>query len=244
MKTDYISAAGKTIARIKGTVSYMHEDHLGSAVASTTSTGAIAWREDYTPYGEKRVDPNSNKDDEGFTGHIDDAASGLTYMQARYYDPVIGRFLSNDPVGFAEGGVGYFNRYAYTLNNPVNATDPTGEAAVLVCAVPPVSVGCAATVKAVVSAGVTLIAILTVSSDTPNDPVEEVIEDAKEQPRGNGSKPRQLDKPGGNGVRTGSTSDGRSTAVYPESTTTGQPTVSIGGAKGEKKPIKIRYRDD
>lgn len=58
VKTDYISAAGKTIARIKGTVSYMHQDHLGSVVASTTSTGAIAWREDYTPYGEKRVDPN------------------------------------------------------------------------------------------------------------------------------------------------------------------------------------------
>jgi uncharacterized protein RhaS with RHS repeats len=48
-------------------------------------------------------------------------------MQARYYDPVIGRFLSNDPVGFASGGTGYFNRYAYTMNDPVNATDPTGE---------------------------------------------------------------------------------------------------------------------
>ena len=48
-------------------------------------------------------------------------------MQARYYDPVIGRFLSNDPVGFAEGGVDYFNRYAYTANNPVNAVDPDGE---------------------------------------------------------------------------------------------------------------------
>ncbi len=47
-------------------------------------------------------------------------------MQARYYDPVIGRFLSNDPVGFAEGGVGYFNRYAYTFNNPISYTDPTG----------------------------------------------------------------------------------------------------------------------
>ena len=66
------------------------------------------------------------KDDEGFTGHVDDAATGLTYMQARYYDPVIGCFLSNDPVGFAQGGTGYFNRYAYTMNNPINATDPDG----------------------------------------------------------------------------------------------------------------------
>ena len=47
-------------------------------------------------------------------------------MQARYYDPLIGRFLSNDPVGFAEGGPTYFNRYAYTANNPVNNIDPDG----------------------------------------------------------------------------------------------------------------------
>jgi hypothetical protein len=47
-------------------------------------------------------------------------------MQARYYDPVLGRFLAPDPVGFAEGGVRYFNRYAYTANDPVNAWDPTG----------------------------------------------------------------------------------------------------------------------
>ncbi len=128
VKTDYVQAAGKTIARIKGSsVSYMHQDHLGSPVSSTTSAGTIAWREDFTPYGEKRLDPTANQDDEGFTGHIDDSATGLTYMQARYYDPVIGRFLSKDPIGFRRGGVRYFNRYAYVGNEPVNAFDPTGE---------------------------------------------------------------------------------------------------------------------
>ena len=53
-------------------------------------------------------------------------------MQARYYDPVLGRFLSNDPVGFAEGGPAYFNRYMYTANDPVNAIDLTGEEIVIV----------------------------------------------------------------------------------------------------------------
>lgn len=56
-------------------------------------------------------------------------------MQARYYDPVIGRFYSNDPVGVLghaelEGGAGYvhgFNRYSYVGNNPYKYTDPTGE---------------------------------------------------------------------------------------------------------------------
>ena len=49
-------------------------------------------------------------------------------MQARYYDPVIGRFLGEDPVTFMDtGNPSQFNRYAYTFNDPVNLTDPDGE---------------------------------------------------------------------------------------------------------------------
>jgi len=51
-------------------------------------------------------------------------------MQARYYDPVIGRFYSNDPVGFRD--VHSFNRYAYANNNPYKYVDPTGMVTVLV----------------------------------------------------------------------------------------------------------------
>jgi hypothetical protein len=48
-------------------------------------------------------------------------------MQARYYDPVIGRFYSNDPVGYTpENPVMSFNRYLYVNNNPYKYTDPTG----------------------------------------------------------------------------------------------------------------------
>jgi len=47
-------------------------------------------------------------------------------MQARYYDPVIGRFLANDPVGFSPQRPDMFNRYAYAANDPVNAVDPDG----------------------------------------------------------------------------------------------------------------------
>ena len=46
-------------------------------------------------------------------------------MQARYYDPVIGRFYSNDPIGFRD--VHSFNRYAYANNNPYRYTDPDGQ---------------------------------------------------------------------------------------------------------------------
>ena len=119
---------GRTIARLKnGVPTYPHSDHLGSAAAATDASGNLLWREDYTPFGEPRQNPAGNADDEGFTGHIHDSATGLTYMQARYYDPVIGRFLSHDPVGFAQGGPGQFNRYVYAENNPINNIDPTGQ---------------------------------------------------------------------------------------------------------------------
>jgi RHS repeat-associated protein len=127
--TDFIRSGGMTLARVSsvGGVSYIHDDHLGSANSATDAAGAILWREEYMPFGEPINDPAANRDKPGFTGHIHDHALGLTYMQARYYDPVIGRFLSNDPVGFAQAGPGYFNRYAYVANDPVNNTDPTGE---------------------------------------------------------------------------------------------------------------------
>ena len=48
------------------------------------------------------------------------------YMQARYYDPATGRFLSSDPVGPSGGDPFSFNRYAYTNNNPVVGVDPDG----------------------------------------------------------------------------------------------------------------------
>jgi RHS repeat-associated protein len=60
------------------------------------------------------------------------------YMQARYYDPVIGRFYSNDPVGtlghLNQGNIQGFNRYAYANNNPYAYTDPDGNNAIRILA--------------------------------------------------------------------------------------------------------------
>ncbi|WP_417477043.1 RHS repeat-associated core domain-containing protein [Maricaulis sp.] len=69
---------------------------------------------DYTPFGEARQQPVANEEGDSFTGHITDTDTGMVYMQARYYDPAIGRFLSGDPVGFASGGVGYLTSWAHT----------------------------------------------------------------------------------------------------------------------------------
>src|SRR6202008_2405914 len=105
------------------TVDYQHTDALGSPVVETNTAGVVTNRNTYTPYGEAS---SGAIDGPGFTGHVMDAATGLTYMQQRYYDPSIGRFLSVDPVT-ADGSTGAnFNRYKYAANNPYSFNDPDG----------------------------------------------------------------------------------------------------------------------
>ncbi|KZN39456.1 hypothetical protein N480_01085 [Pseudoalteromonas luteoviolacea S2607] len=86
-------------------------------------------KQHYRPFGESI---EGARDTIGYTGHEYDESLGLNYMQARYYDPVIGRFYSNDPVDYAGhlqrgNPVQGFNRYAYVNNNPYKYTDPDGE---------------------------------------------------------------------------------------------------------------------
>jgi len=122
--TDYYYLGDKLVARKKGSaVTYIHTDYLGSPAAETNSSGTVTARMHYQPFGASIETP---KDDVGYTGHKFDKDLGLSYMQARYYDPAIGRFYSNDPIGFRD--VHSFNRYAYANNNPYKYTDPTGMA--------------------------------------------------------------------------------------------------------------------
>jgi RHS repeat-associated protein len=63
----------------------------------------------------------------GYTGRETDTESGLMYYRARYYDPGVGRFISEDPLGF---GGGDSNLYRYVFNNPINNNDPYGNFAI------------------------------------------------------------------------------------------------------------------
>jgi RHS repeat-associated protein len=105
------------------TTKYQHTDALGSPVAVTNQAGAVIERTEYAPYGAALNRPVNGV---GYTGHVMDSATNLTYMQQRYYDPLIGRFLSPDPVK-TDPNSGYsFNRYNYANNNPYRFTDPDG----------------------------------------------------------------------------------------------------------------------
>lgn len=109
-------------------VTFVHTDHLGSVVAESDASGAITKRFHYKPFGDT---VEAQQDDAGYTGHKHDVDLGLTYMQARYYDPVLGRFYGNDPVGaveYLETSIGMygFNRYSYANNNSYRYIDPDG----------------------------------------------------------------------------------------------------------------------
>ncbi|MGG2100494.1 RHS repeat-associated core domain-containing protein [Stenotrophomonas sp. NRRL B-14846] len=107
------------------TVTYIHTDALGSPVAETDASGNVIKRYAYEPYGA--VVGGEVTDGPGYTGHVSDAATGLSYMQQRYMDPQLGAFLSVDPVtAQGKGDMRLFNRYAYAFNNPYTFDDPDG----------------------------------------------------------------------------------------------------------------------
>lgn len=108
------------------TVRYVHTDALGSVVAMTDQNRAVVERREYEPYGQQLT---MLEDGPGYTGHVQDAATGLTYMQQRYYDPALGLFLSVDAVT-PDGATGaYFHRYRYANDSPYFFTDPDGRMA-------------------------------------------------------------------------------------------------------------------
>ncbi|MEJ7806994.1 MAG: RHS repeat-associated core domain-containing protein [Telluria sp.] len=125
--TKYIYLKSHLLAQVSPSgVSYSHTDGLGSPVARTNEAGALACRTRYEPYGQVAAGATQTI---GFTGHVNDVETGLTYMQQRYYDPIAGRFLSIDPVITDANTGASFNRYFYANNSPYSFVDPDGREA-------------------------------------------------------------------------------------------------------------------
>ncbi len=112
-------------------VAYIHRDALGSVDTVTDSHGNVVMRNQFAPYGENlsanKPSPAFKRHElRGYTGHESVAETGLINMNARLYDPVIGRFISADSV-VPEPGMGMaYNRYMYVVGNPLKYSDPTG----------------------------------------------------------------------------------------------------------------------
>ncbi|HEV2147522.1 MAG TPA: RHS repeat-associated core domain-containing protein [Longimicrobiaceae bacterium] len=94
----------------------------GHVAGLIDSTGALVNQYRYSPFGEAEVVREQVENPLRFTAREYDAETGLYYYRARYYDPALARFISEDPIGL-EGGI---NPYAYAGNDPVNFTDPFG----------------------------------------------------------------------------------------------------------------------
>jgi len=112
------------VVRAERTTVYYYTDPQGNVLAVADAAGNIIERRDYVPYGAPASGIPS--DGPGYTGHVSDEGTSLVYMQQRYYDPAVGRFLSVDPVSFAQRTSQSLSRYEYANGNPYRFIDPDG----------------------------------------------------------------------------------------------------------------------
>lgn len=137
----YIFAGGENVAIYTAgsgaNTRYLHHDHLGSTQSITRENGSLAEELSFDAWGKRRnVDGTpltggtSFQFERGFTGHEHMDLFALVNMNGRVYDPVIGRFLSADPVIPDPYNLQAYNRYSYVYNAPLDYTDPSEHIAV------------------------------------------------------------------------------------------------------------------
>jgi RHS repeat-associated protein len=105
-----------------GTTSYYQQDGLGSVTSLSNGAGMLANTYTFDSYGKLNTSTGTLTNPFQYTGRESDQETGLYYYRARYYDPTIGRFTSEDPIGL-QGGP---NFYDYVGNDPVDFNDPRG----------------------------------------------------------------------------------------------------------------------
>jgi len=125
--TSYVLAGNKLISQShNGAASYYLQDGQGSTRALTNSSGTVTDMYAYTAFGEIYSQTGATENKYLYTGQQFDDSSGLYSLRARFYNPAVGRFLSQDTYPYNFTNPIELNRYGYTANNPINASDPSG----------------------------------------------------------------------------------------------------------------------
>ena len=122
--TSYVNGpAGFPIEQISGSgaVTYFQQERLGSTSMLSNSTGAVVATYTYDPYGNVTSSTGSVTNPILFAGQYLDSESNLYYLNARYYDPTTGQFLTRDPLVTQTR-----QPYEYAKDSPTNLTDPSG----------------------------------------------------------------------------------------------------------------------
>lgn len=105
---------------------WVHGDHLGSSNVTTDESGKQIRLVEYSPFGKTHRDEGEPIDQYKFTGKELDVTTGFYCYGARYYDPILCRFLQADSFVPEPGNPQTLNRYSYCINNPLIYTDPSG----------------------------------------------------------------------------------------------------------------------
>ena len=118
---NYVFLGSKIIAfKENGKTYYYGTDHLGSTTLITDASGKKVWSGAVTPFADQESREGDLDESVLYTGKELDEATGLYYFNARWYDPELGRFITEDPV---RDGVNWF---VYVGNNPLGFVDPSG----------------------------------------------------------------------------------------------------------------------
>jgi RHS repeat-associated protein len=127
--TRYYSIAGQRPAmrNSDGSINYLLGDHLGSVSTVVDASGQIVSQSRYLPFGELLWEDGASPTDYTYTGQRSLSDIGLMDYNARFYDPMLGRFSSPDSTIPDLTNRFDFNRYTYVRNNPTYYVDPNGE---------------------------------------------------------------------------------------------------------------------
>jgi len=109
--------------RRNGTQYYFEQDYPGNVIAIRSAAGAVVSQYSYTPWGERATGTSETVANPlQYAGRYYEPSAKIYQVRARWYDPALGRFLSEDPVGL-DGGI---NPYAYANDDPTDLRDPSG----------------------------------------------------------------------------------------------------------------------